>query len=68
MLLSARLAAKMKHLRIKLVGELDDLLFRHAQRLRFEPIAYFQIIEVALLHYDENDNTLMRHRVRLSNN
>ena len=31
----------MKHLRIKLVGELDDLLFRYAQRLRFETIAYF---------------------------
>jgi hypothetical protein len=50
------------------VGELDHLFFRHGQRPRFEPIAYFQIIEVALFHGGENKKTLMRYRVRLSNN
>ena len=55
-------SAKMKHLRIELMGKLDKLFFRHPQRLGFEPVTRFQIIEIALLH-DENDNTLMRHRV-----
>ena len=50
MLLSATPPAKMKHLRIKLVGELDDLFYRHVQRLRFEPITCFQIVKIALFH------------------
>src|SRR5438874_13465718 len=32
---------EMKHLRVKLVGELDELLLRYFQRFRFEPITYF---------------------------
>ena len=50
--------AEVKHLRIKFVSELDDLFYGHVQRLRFEPIACFQIIEITLLH-DENDQSAL---------
>jgi hypothetical protein len=40
----------MKHLRIELVGELDDLLLGDVQRLGFEPVAHFYIVEVMLFH------------------
>src|SRR5881392_1645511 len=59
--------AKMKHLRIKLVGELDDLPYRHAQRLRFEPITCFQIVEITLLHDENGRSTLLRDRSQSSN-
>ena len=41
---------QVKHLRVELVGELDDLLLGDVQRLRFEAVTYFQIVEVMLFH------------------
>jgi hypothetical protein len=41
---------EMKHLRIKFVGELDDLLLGDFERFGFKAIAYFQIIEVVFFH------------------
>jgi hypothetical protein len=54
-------AAEMEHLRIKLVSEFDELFLCHAQRVRFEAITDFQILEISLLH-NENENTLMPRR------
>ena len=59
-------AAEMKHLRIKLVGKLNELLLRHGQRLGFEPVTHFQIIEVAFVHNGESQSRLMR-QTHLSN-
>src|SRR2546425_365573 len=61
------LAAEMEHLRVKLVGELNELFLRHAKRLRFEAIAHFQVVEVMLFHCGEGETTFMRHRSGLSN-
>ena len=47
-------SAEMKHLRIKLVGEFDELFFRHGQRFGFEPVTRFQIIEVTFVHHSQN--------------
>src|SRR5439155_18866999 len=58
----------MKHLWIKLVGEFDELLLRHAEGLRFEPVAHLQIIEVTLFQYRASESTLMRSSSRFSNN
>ena len=44
------LAAKMKHLWIKLVGEFDKPLLRYSQRLRFEPVPHLQIIKITRFH------------------
>jgi hypothetical protein len=43
-------AVEMKHLRVELVRELDKLLFRYVEPLRFKAVARFQIVEIMLLH------------------
>ena len=45
-----RFPVEMKHLRIKLMGKLDDLLLAYWQGLRFKARAYFQIFKIALVH------------------
>jgi len=43
-------AVEMKHLRVKLVRELDKLLFRYVEPFRFKAVTCFQIVEIMLLH------------------
>jgi hypothetical protein len=57
----------MKHLWIKLVGELDELFLRHVKRFRFEAITHFQVIEVMLFHCVEGETTFMRRCSGLGN-
>src|SRR6266568_935725 len=54
---------EMKHLRIKLAGELDHLLLRYFKRFGLKTIAHFQIIEAELLHFQKHvatDESLVR--------
>lgn len=51
----------MKHLRVKLVGELDKLFLAHLERLRLKAIARFHVIEVMLFHGSERQTTFMRY-------
>jgi hypothetical protein len=57
----------MKHLRIKFMGKLDQLLLGYFEPLGFEPITRFQVIEVVLFHSEVGEITFMSHRPGLSN-